>query len=333
MLTVIAWAYGKVVGLRNYLYDRGVLDTVALGAHTVSIGNITTGGTGKTPLVAYVAKLLAERGEKVCVLTRGYKRKDERRRVLVSDGEKIHADAFTAGDEPYELAEKLLGKAIVIADADRVSAGEWAKRKFGVTAFVLDDAFQHRRVRRDVDILCVDGSHPFGAGKLLPKGRLREPVGGLSRADIVVIVKGHKDLSYQPLRNDIKRTALSATTFEAERVLKRISPVRGADQTTTGDRDAAYFAFCGLANPAAFIVSLKEDGLRVIAAEALDDHHRYTQKEIHVIEKTARAAGAASLITTVKDAVKLRDLRFTMTCLVAEMELEIDDPERFAKLV
>src|SRR5436190_9587246 len=119
MLSVIAWFYGKIAALRNRLYDRGVLDTFDIGARTISIGNITAGGTGKTPLVAYVAELLAGRGETVCILTRGYGRKDPQTRVLVSDGRQVLADAATAGDEPIELAENLLGKAMVIADADR----------------------------------------------------------------------------------------------------------------------------------------------------------------------------------------------------------------------
>ena len=185
MLSLLAAIYGKITDLRNRLYDRGVLDTFDLGAATCSIGNVTTGGTGKTPMVAYVAELLASRGETVCILTRGYGRMDPRERVLVSDGKDILADAATAGDEPIELARKLLGKAIIIADADRVSAAEWAKRKFGVTAFILDDAFQHRRAVRDVDIVCVDATNPFGGGKMLPAGRLRESVNGLDRADII----------------------------------------------------------------------------------------------------------------------------------------------------
>ena len=119
-----SWLYEKIIGARNLFYDRGVFDSFDLGVRTISIGNITAGGTGKTPLVAYVAHILAARGEKVCILTRGYGRKNPKRRVLVSDGAQILATPNEAGDEPFELAEKLIGKAIVIADADRVAAGE-----------------------------------------------------------------------------------------------------------------------------------------------------------------------------------------------------------------
>ena len=157
MLRAAGWLFGKIADIRNSLYDRDIFKSYSLGARTISIGNITTGGTGKTPLVAYVAKILAEAGEKVCILTRGYGR-DSAGRVLVSDGEKVLVDARTGGDEPVELARKLIGRAIVVADADRVAAAKWAKEKFGITAFVLDDAFQHRRARRDLDILCSSGS-------------------------------------------------------------------------------------------------------------------------------------------------------------------------------
>ena len=332
MLSLIAWFYGKIVDLRNYAYDRGVLDTFDLGARTISIGNITTGGTGKTPLVAYVAALLAERGEKVCVLTRGYGREDESRRVLVSDGEQILADFREAGDEPVELAQKLLGKAIVIADADRIGAGEWAKRKFEITAFVLDDGFQHRRVRRDVDIVCVDATEPFGGGKPLPKGRLREPVDNLSRADMVIVMDGQKDVSYWPLRHEIMRIAPEGTTFQAERVVKRITLLH-SDEAPSANVDSPLFAFCGLAKPANFLGHLRQKGMDIVGIEAFGDHHRYTQRDIADLEKDARSAGATSLITTVKDAVKLDSIHFTMPYFVVEIELRIDDPERFARLL
>ena len=139
MLTPFSWLYGKIADTRNALYDRGVFVSHSLGARTISVGNITAGGTGKTPLVAHVAKILAERGENVCILTRGYGRENPSERVLVSDGLNILADAKQGGDEPVELAVKLLGKAVVVADANRASAANWAKDKFGITAFVLDD--------------------------------------------------------------------------------------------------------------------------------------------------------------------------------------------------
>src|SRR5690242_13389671 len=180
--------YSQIGNIRNALYDLGVLRSYSLGAMTVSIGNITTGGTGKTPLVAHVAELLADAGEKVCILSRGYGRRDPSSRVLVSNWEEVIADAAQAGDEPFELAIRLLGKAIVVSDANRVAAASWAKATFGITAFVLDDAFQHRRAQRDLDIVCVDSTNPFGEAKGT-RALVREPFANISRADAIVLTR------------------------------------------------------------------------------------------------------------------------------------------------
>ena len=168
----LSWIYGRIAGWRNALYERGTLRSFALGAPAISVGNITVGGTGKTPLVAFVARVLAEQGEKACILTRGYGRENPKERVLVSDGRKILVEPKIAGDEPFELAAKLLGRAIVVADANRVAAAQWARGKFNVSVFVLDDAFQHRRARRDLDIVLLDATNPFGNERTLPFGRL-----------------------------------------------------------------------------------------------------------------------------------------------------------------
>lgn len=183
--------YGKFSDLRNRFYDRRFFESVRLGAPTISVGNITVGGTGKTPLVAYLAELLAKNGGdgRVCIISRGYKRQNATRRVLVSDGEKILTDVSKAGDEPFELAKKLLGKTIVIADADRVSAAHWARENFEISAFILDDAFQHRRAGRDLDLVVIDATNPFGNRKTLPFGILREPLENLRRADLIVVTR------------------------------------------------------------------------------------------------------------------------------------------------
>lgn len=323
MLSLVAWFYGKVVALRNYLFDRRVLDTFDLGAHTVSIGNITVGGTGKTPLAAYVADLLYQRGETVCILTRGYKRKNEKRRVLVSDGERLLSDPFDAGDEPYELALKLLGKAIVVADADRVSAGEWARRKYGITAFVLDDGFQHRRVRRDVEIVCVDATAPFGGGKLLPAGGLREPVESLPRAEIVVLTRTNLVEDISALRSEIAKAAPRAAVFAARSRIIDASQFHGKK----------LFAFCGLGNPDNFYTQLRNEDGEVVGTMSFADHHYYSQRDIAELQAAAKAAGADALATTVKDSVKLAELDVSMPICVVEIEVELDDPEHFAAML
>lgn len=331
MLSVLSKIYARVMDVRNRLYDKGVFGTHDLGARTISVGNITTGGTGKTPLVAYVASILAERGETVCILTRGYGRKEASKRVLVSDENEVLADVSVAGDEPFELAQKLLGKAIVIADADRVGAAEWAKRKFGVTAFVLDDGFQHRRAGRDVDIVCVDATNPPGngqagslrSGRMLPAGRLREPLLNLRRADIVVITRADLVDDISNLRSEISDIAPDAKTFAVES--------RFVD---TGDLVGnRVFTFCGLGNPESFYEQLRREKVDICGTRSFADHHFYTQRDIDTIELSARASGAEILVTTAKDSVKLSDLKFEMPYVVAEIEAWIDDPSEFAALL
>ncbi len=331
MLSLLAHIYGWIVASRNRLYDKGVLDTFNLGARTISIGNITTGGTGKTPLVAYVAALLADRGEKVCILTRGYGRKDPKRRVLVSDGVTSLADAAAGGDEPVELAQKLLGKSVVvIADADRVGAAEWAKRKFGITAFALDDGFQHRRASRDVDIVCIDATNPFGGGQMLPAGRLREPLDALGRANVIVIT--HSDLAadISDLRSQISDLAPEAAVFESRAVIRSFVTLDGsAVERPSGPT----FAFCGLGNPESFLEQLRRAGIDLAGTMTFVDHHSYSQADVDEVVRRAKDSGAGKLLTTAKDAVRLSDLKFDMPCEVVEITVEFDRPEEFTSLL
>lgn len=337
MLSIVSAIYGKVAQLRNRLYDCGVFETFDLGARTVSVGNITAGGTGKTPLVAYVANVLAERGEKVCILTRGYGRKDPKKRVLVSDGEQILAEPYDAGDEPFELAQKLTGIAIVIADADRVAAAEWAKRKFGVTAFVLDDGFQHRKAKRDVDIVCIDATNPFGGGKMLPAGRLREALANLRRAEILVITRTNLVTDISDLKSEISKLNKNAAIFVSSNKVSRIVALEQFHAKTQRSQSQEFkqkaFAFCGIGNPENFFEQLRQDNFDLAGTKTFRDHHRYTPQDISGIEKLAHDNKAEILFTTAKDAVKLSGLKFEMPCSVIEVEMLIDDAKGFAAVL
>ncbi len=331
--------YGGITNVRNLLYERGFFKSFALGVPTISVGNITVGGTGKTPLVAFVAAVLAERGAKVCILTRGYGRENPGKRVLVSDGENVLVDALQAGDEPFELAGKLLGKALVIADAKRVSAGYWARETFAVTAFVLDDAFQHRKVKRDLNIVTIDATNPFGNEKILPSGILRESLKNLKRADLIVITRANLSDNTEKLKSKIaKYNSLCPIIVSHNKVSNLIElkefHAKTHETTNTEQRTTDnYFAFCALGNPENFFEQMRREGFNLIEVEKFPDHHFYTQKDVEKLEEKAVKAKAEKILTTAKDAVKLKDLKFDLPCYVVENTLVFDDEKKLREII
>ena len=323
--------YGAVINLRNTLYEKGVFKSVSLGVPVVSVGNITVGGTGKTPMVALVAEMLLAKGEKVGVLTRGYGRENPRRRVLVSDGERVLTDAKQAGDEPFELARKLAGKAVVVADADRVSAGIWAREKFGITAFVLDDAFQHRKFKRDTDIVLIDATNPFGNGKTLPFGILRENLKNLSRADSIIITRANLSEDISNLKFEIKQYNSSCPIYVSENRISNLTELQKFQTAKSETRNQKletrnrFLAFCALGNPKNFYEQLRRENFDLVATRDFPDHHFYTARDVAELMKKARSAGAEFLLTTAKDAVKLTDFDFPMPCFVVEIEMVFNE--------
>lgn len=313
--------YGAAVRARTALYRRGVLSSFELGVPVVSVGNITTGGTGKTPVVAWIAEALALAGLRVCILTRGYGRRDEGKRVLVSDGVSLLSNAEEGGDEPLMLAEMLRGKAAVLSDRNRASAAAWAREHLGSEVFVLDDGFQHLRVRRALDIVTVDATNPFGGGRLLPQGRLREPLASLKRADLVIITRSEQAADVSALKREVeswsgkKNALISRTRTGAVRPLTHTS-----DSTLSAPYAYRVAAFCALGNPRAFFRHLERTGFDLTFTRAFADHHSYTQSDVDGVVRETVERGAEALLTTAKDAVKLRSLRFDLPCFVVEIE-------------
>jgi len=331
VLPPLSLLYGAVTRTRLSLYRRGTFHTTKLDRPVISIGNITTGGTGKTPLVEYVARTLASQGKKVCILTRGYGRKDPHLQVIVSDGYGVLASPSEAGDEPYLLATKLTGLAAVISSADRIAAGHEAIKDFGTDCFVLDDGFQHLRLARDLNVVTIDATNPWGGGRLLPHGRLRESVEGMSRADCVVITRCDQVESVDALRDEISQLTRGKPIFESQMRLVRVSPLKNGGESLAPPARVA--AFCAVGNPASFFNMLRRAGYEIAVERAFPDHHTYSQEEIDAITRTARDAGAEVLVTTAKDAVKLRTLSFSIPCFVLEIEIAIDDAVAFGRLV
>jgi tetraacyldisaccharide 4'-kinase len=321
-LAPLSLIYDVATNVRNKFYESGLFGSEKLLAKVISVGNITVGGTGKTPLVAFVAKKLVAKGEKVCILTRGYGRENSNERVLVSDSQKILADVKKSGDEPFELAEKLIGIAAVLADKNRFEAGKWAIENLGITAFVLDDGFQHRQLKRDLDIVCIDATKPFADDKVLPLGELRESLINLKRADAIVITRAN---------------LISDFGFGISDLISKIKELTDANIFVSRNKIALdsrlstlhSLAFCGLGNPENFFSQLKQDGFNLIATKTFRDHNTYTQTDVDEIEKLAKEKNAEVLLTTAKDAVKLQNLKFNLPMEIIKSELIFDDESAF----
>jgi tetraacyldisaccharide 4'-kinase len=326
ILPPLSVLYSAVTRTWLSLYRRGTLHSTKLDRPVISVGNITTGGTGKTPLVEWTARTVAASGKKVCILTRGYGRDNPDRMVVVSDGDTVGATASAAGDEPFLLATNLRGVAAVISSADRAAAGNEAIKRFNTECFVLDDGFQHLRLQRDLNIVTIDATNPWGGGHLLPYGRLREPPSGLSRADIIVITRTDQINNIDGLRNEISRLAGGVPIFHSRMRRSRITPLNDS----SAEFVPPFAAFCAVGNPQSFFDSIPHE---VVYQRSFADHHRYSQTEIDSLIGAARRAGANSLVTTAKDAVKLRSLSFLLPCFVLEIELVIEKEEDLVRLV
>ncbi len=331
ILSTAGKLYGFAANIRNALYERRIFRSTDLGCRTISIGNITAGGTGKTPLVSYVAELLTKNGERICILTRGYGRENSGDRVVVSDGKDVLVDAKRGGDEPVELANKLLGKAIIIADADRVSAAAWTREHFEITTFILDDGFQHRRVKRDLDIVLIDATNPFGGG-MIPAGTLREPIANLGRADAVIVTRADLVESTKDIISKIRSINPDTQIFTAKNSIVKIRELVSGDSFQKIPETS--FAFCGLGNPDNFFELLKQNGCEPLGKRSFRDHHFYTQKDMIELTAEARKLGAKCLVTTAKDAVKLSTLTpFELPVYVIEIEPVIVPTEEFRSLI
>lgn len=326
ILPPLSALYSAVTRTRVSLYQRGTFRTTRLNRPVISVGNMTVGGTGKTPLVELVSKIIAGAGKKVCILTRGYGRQNPDRQVIVSDGQAILATPAEAGDEPYLLANNLLGLAAVICSADRISAARDAIEVFGTECFVLDDGFQHLRLARDLNLVTIDATNPWGngphGGQLLPAGRLREPLAGLSRADGVVLTRCDQVADLEPLRKQIRDLIRGRPLFESTMKPARSPVISGP-----------VAAFCGVGNPQSFFAQLKAAGYAVVVEKAFRDHHVYTQKDADDLVTSAQQAGAANLITTAKDAVKLRSLSFSLPWHTFAIEISISEERALRDLI
>jgi len=289
VLGMLTPAYRLSVWFRNLAFDQGWKRTEAAGVPVISIGNMTVGGTGKTPLVIWIARLLREHGIRVAVLSRGYK-----------------AIEGATNDESLEL-QRAIPDVPVLENPDRVASARVAVEELEMQALLLDDGFQHRRISRDLNIVLIDATNPFGYGRLLPRGLLREPVGSLARADIVVITRSN--LASEQLLDDI-RARIGRWVNEKNAAVSRTVPqhwVRsdGKEFPLEELTGKPVVAVCGIGNPAGFFSLLEQSGFRPCRQKAFPDHHHFASVDIEGIAALARESSAVAIVCTVKDLVKL----------------------------
>jgi tetraacyldisaccharide 4'-kinase len=317
-LYTLSLPYGGAVRFRNYLYDKGLLETKKLPCPVVSVGNLTVGGTGKTPMVILLANLLQKKGYRPAVLSRGYAGRNRQKSNVITDGQNILLGPDDAGDEPFLIAASTSGVP-VLTGRDRYSAGKHALDRLGANVLVLDDAFQHRQVFRDMNILLLDAERPFENGCILPRGPLREPSSSLKRADLIVLTRADEKIP-STFNLDLDREFPEIPVFKArhrpEGLCKIHFPYPGGRDERKGEttlppdflRGKRVFAFAGIAHPQSFRKTIESLGAEVVAFKTYPDHHHYTPADMEDILKVSRDDTAEIILTTEKDGVKLAGL-------------------------
>ncbi len=320
-LLFISLFYRTAVAIRNFFYDVSIRKAHKAEAVVISVGNITTGGTGKTPLVAWICNYLAEKNVPVAILTRGYK-------MTNSD----------FADEPAMLA-KAAANAKVIINPDRVAGAKKAVEQLGIKTIVMDDGFQHRRLHRNVDIVAIDATEPFGYGKVLPAGLLREPLKAMKRATAVVITRYNQSQpeNIEQIQNVLEKFAPKIPVAKAMHKPVKMKMTGNKEISFAELADKKIFAFCAIGNPEAFFQTLTELSLNIVGTKVYNDHHRYSQADINDIYEQAKYCRAEVIVTTQKDWTKTTLLSIEkfdapFAYLVVELEF-IEGKEKIIGLI
>jgi tetraacyldisaccharide 4'-kinase len=307
VLAMAAGGYRGLLGTRDFLYTLGVLKSRRLGCPVVSIGNLTVGGTGKTPAVELAVRTLSELGHRPAVLSRGYGRRTHGVQV-VADTASIRLDPEEGGDEPFLLARRLPGVPVLVG-GNRYASGRHAIARFGVSAIVLDDGFQHRTLEKDVEIVMARARAPWGNGRLLPGGPLREPLAALERASLIVVTGASSADDVAEVAEAARRHARGVPVLAARHAPTECWEVGTMKyQPVEGLLGKRLFAFAGIGSPEGFRRTLAESGVTEAGFSRFPDHHWYTREELRHLDAAAAAQGADGLVTTEKDWVRLRRL-------------------------
>ncbi|MBL7114343.1 MAG: tetraacyldisaccharide 4'-kinase [Kiritimatiellae bacterium] len=311
--------YRSVVQLRLFLYRKGILRHHALGCQVISVGNVTVGGTGKTPVVEVLSRELVKQGRRVAILSRGYKsqklpfkerfmntllRRDGKRPPrIVSDGERLLLNSAMSGDEPYMLATNLPEVAVLV-DKNRVKSGRYAINRLGCDTLILDDGFQYLAMQHRLDIVLIDRTNPFGNGHVLPRGILREPIRNIARASFIFLTKSD-GRGGQQLKAQVRALNPTAEIIECRHCARHLHNVTTGEQHSLEDlRGMRVVAMSGIAVPSGFERELAMRGADIVERFCFADHHRYTQQELINIVNSAGKLDVDAIVTTEKDAVR-----------------------------
>jgi len=306
-LFVLSLIYSLIMKIRAFFYAYGLFKTKRLNCKVISIGNITMGGSGKTPMTIYLARMLQQMGIRVLILSRGYKGKYERSIGIVSDGKNILMDADSAGDEPFLMAEKLKGVSVLVGK-DRYETGCVGIQKFNPQVIILDDAFQHLRVHRDLDIVLMDRSRPLGNQYVFPRGMLREPPAHLNRAHVYIMTRASQTQigNYESiLAPYIANKPVLKCRHVPDKLMQtdEIGRISIFDPSSLGAR--RIFTFSGIANNNDFLRIAETLNYQIVGSELFQDHHVYSDADLETIVVKAKQSGAECMVTTEKDYVKV----------------------------
>jgi tetraacyldisaccharide 4'-kinase len=337
--------YGGILDLRARGYRRGILKSRRLSCRVISVGNITAGGTGKTPMTIYLARALQRSGYQVAVVSRGYGGRAQKTGGIVSDPGRIRMGPETAGDEPFMMAQTLR-KTPVLVGGDRYRSGITALKRFQPEIILLDDGFQHLKLKRDLDLVLLDCRRPTGNGRVLPRGPLREPLTALKRADAFVLTRcedttpDREDVppflpSGKPIFRSVHRPYIHRI-FKIGQVGEAGSLGQAeSEKTVTGESDPdrllrgrRVFAFSGIADHHSFLHTVGEYGGILAGHLEFSDHHPYSAQDLNLISRSARETGAEWIITTEKDFVRLpENARWPLNLAVIGIAISFGESE------
>ncbi len=320
----ISFPYRLIITFRNWLFDKNIFAVVKLPCPVISVGNITAGGTGKTPCVIMLARMLQSHGFKPAILSRGYGSKNTKSVNIVSDGKNILVDSKTAGDEPFLMAQSLNSIPIIIGP-QRIKTGREAITRFGANVLICDDAMQHRQIFRDINLVLLDSQDTLANDYVLPRGKLREPIAGLKRASALMLTRTDET----PKTDNIKKILSQIGDIPIFTSVHKIQDVIKGDYSDNWPisnlAGKKVCAFCGIGKPDSFRKSLLAARANILSWDTFPDHHNYNLAELEIIKNKYYSYEADLIITTQKDVMRLQNFADLLSIIyMMRIEMEIN---------